>query len=414
MTDTLNTRNASLEDLVDILRQRQSKRHDIVVSASQVHSKNGNLVVKNAEKEITDSGVTDVDGTYRPTEWCDGQLSEKLGIPRQYVRKLRTEAVDMLDANINGWIHGKYRRGVDGLLYEVRPADDRKFLVRTFSDGNGTGVARSVLSDSYGTLDDVDFLTAALAGVRDSGVEVEVRNCSLSDSKMFVDVFAPAVSAAAPVLLNGYRNPFSHPDLDARRQHGRNDVEWQRQADKYGLGTAPDGAPIVFSGFRITNSEVGAGAATICPLLLVQVCTNGMKVSQDAVRKVHLGQRLDQGIVQYSADTQRKAIDLVTAQARDAVKTFLDVQYLERALARIESKAGKPVEGNPTAVIETVGKALLFSKEEQADILNFFVRGGQMTSGGVVNAITAYSQTVGDADRADALDSAAMKALELV
>jgi hypothetical protein len=39
--------------------------------------------------------------------------------------------------------------------------------------------------------------------------------------------------------------------------------------------------------------------------------------------------------------------------------------------------------------------------------------GSQMTRGGVLNAVTSFSQTVASADRADELDGSALRVLEL-
>ena len=54
---------------------------------------------------------------------------------------------------------------------------------------------------------------------------------------------------------------------------------------------------MVFAGFVITNSETGCGAFSLTPRLVVQVCRNGMTITRDAMRVVHLGERLDQGVV---------------------------------------------------------------------------------------------------------------------
>ena len=57
---------------------------------------------------------------------------------------------------------------------------------------------------------------------------------------------------------------------------------------------------MVFAGFVITNSETGCGAFTLTPRLVVQVCRNGMTITRDAIRAVHLGERLDEGVVTWS------------------------------------------------------------------------------------------------------------------
>ena len=97
----------------------------------------------------------------------------------------------------------------------------------------------------------------------------------------------------------------------------------------------------------------------------------------------------------------------------DALRAFLTPGYLAARLEKIEADAGKPVD-EPTKTIEIVGKSCGFTKAETQNVLDFFIRGGQMTAGGVANAITAFSQTVVDADRASELDAQALRAMELV
>ncbi|HUZ56813.1 MAG TPA: hypothetical protein VMU94_30365 [Streptosporangiaceae bacterium] len=76
-------------------------------------------------------GVTMTTGTYTPTEVCDQGLADKLGIPAQYLRRMREQRPAMYDANVNGWLDG----------------DPRKFLVRCLrpSIGIGPGAARAFL-----------------------------------------------------------------------------------------------------------------------------------------------------------------------------------------------------------------------------------------------------------------------------
>lgn len=91
------------------------------------------------------------------------------------------------------------------------PADPRSFLVRCFrpDDEGSEGVARAFLSDRYRPVDNLDVLTAALEGVKATGVNIEVAGCDLTDRRMYVRITAPEVQALAPTLLAGYRSPFS-------------------------------------------------------------------------------------------------------------------------------------------------------------------------------------------------------------
>lgn len=61
--------------------------------------------------------------------------------------------------------------------------------------------------------------------------------------------------------------------------------------------------PVVFAGFVISNSETGHGSFSIIPQITIQVCDNGMTFTRDAMREVHLGGRLQDGVIRWSSDT---------------------------------------------------------------------------------------------------------------
>lgn len=417
-TALLTARNATLEDLAAILQTQAAEQLDVVASATALWSKGGVLHVEGAgAARIDDSGVTPGVGRFVPTAVFDEGLAEKLQIPVAYLRRMRAEFTDLYDTNINMWLRGKQVRRAGGGTEVIRAADQRRFLLRLFRGEDGEGVARAMLSDSYKTIDNLDILTAILTAVRDCGVEVEVAKTDLTDRRMYVDLRAPQLAALAPVLLGGYRNPFEDPRIDAqRRAAGRPEGElahWRQVAERDGMGYDPGTEPVVFAGVRISNSEVGGGAFSIVPRVIVQVCRNGMTISQDVIRHVHLGAKLDAGLIQWSDATQRKQLDLIMAKTGDALRTFLNPGYLASRLEKIEADAGKPVD-EPGKTIEIVGRSCGFTKAETTSVLDLFIRGGQPTAGGIANAITAFSQTVADADRASELDAHALRAMELV
>lgn len=366
---TTTTRNATLQDLAAMLEHQHARKLDLVVPANQLRAEGACLRVNGSEPVLTDDGVTMADGLYVPTRVCDDSLANKLGIPQAYLATLRDRMPTLYDQNVNGWLD----------------VDERSFLLRTFKpdEGEDRGIARAFLSDRYAVIDHLDALTAALQGVKDAGVEINIVGADLTDRRMTVRISAPQVQAFAPTLLRGYRSPFN----------GANGTD----------------NPTVFAGLEITNSETGTGAYTIVPRVIVQICTNGMKVTKDAMRAVHLGGKMDDGIVRWSEDTQQKQLELITAKTRDAVATFLDVDYVTKAVAALEAKAGEPV-ASVEAVTE-VTKRLGFTKEQQQGILGQFIQGGQMTLGGVANAATAYAQTVDDGDDAYAIETKAASIL---
>lgn len=379
------TRNATLENLATLLTEQQARKEDIVASATKLSMIDGILHIEDAHTEITMDGVTSATATYRPTAIFDEGVANKLGIPVKYLRRMRSDNLPLYDANVNSWL----------------AQDDRKFLARCFSGDGEEGIARSLNSDSFKAFDNLDGLTAGLQGIRDSGQQVEVIGCDLSERRMVVKVQAPGIAQMAPDLLKGYRTPFGN--IEGVR----------RAAEREGMAYEPGDEPIVFAGFILSNSETGGGAYSLTPRLVVQLCKNGLVIGEDAFRSVHVGSRLNEGGIDWSADTQRKAIDLISAKTRDAVTEILTTDYLTKSISKLEEKAGKPVEDAP-ATIKHVSKQLAFSDEHTKGLLQHFIAGGQPTAGGVMNAITSYSQTVESADVAHHLETQAVKAMALV
>jgi hypothetical protein len=401
---TTTARNASLEDLATLLQDQHGRKLDLVVPASKVRSEGGVLVVDGVEPVLLDDGVMPADGYYRPTVVCDEGVAAKLNVPVGYLKRLRAERPDLYDANVNGWLHGfgntpaEYDQGGD-----VFPADPRSFLLRCFKgDDGGEGVARAWLSRNFKIIDHLDVIGACLDGVREAGVEVDIRGCDLTDRRMYVRVYAPQIAVHAPRLLKGYRSPFT----DDGRLPGAGGNQLGAPGHEY----AED---IVFAGFKFSNSEVGGGAFQLVPEIVVRVCKNGLTITRDACKAIHLGGKLDDGVVRWSADTQTKLLALVTAQARDAVATFLDTDYVEMVLDQLSEKAETPIKGNPAEVVTTVCRTLQFSQDRLDGILDHFIRGGQMTAGGVMQAVTSYAQVVEDADEAYDLEMQAMPVLEV-
>lgn len=369
----LTTRNATVTDLAAVLQAQHAAKLDIVTPANHLVVDNGHLrLIGVGEPQLTPDGVTVGETVLRPTAVADAGIAEKLGIPLPYLRRLRAEQIGLYDVNVNTWL-----------------ADDpdRRFLVRGLHDPDGdVGVARALLSDSYRMVDNLDVLMAVLEGVRAAGVEVDITSCDLTERRMYVKVRAPGIGEYAPELLGDYRSPFTGA----------------RGADN----------PLVFAGFVVSNSETGHGSFALTPQLTVQVCDNGMTITRDALREVHLGGRLADGVVRWSGDTQDALLGLVVKQARDAVATFLDRGYVRAKLAEIARQAGVPIR-DPQATLEHVGKALRFTAEQQATILAHFVQGGDVTSGGVLHAVTSASQTLEDADAAHDLERAGLRAMAL-
>jgi len=143
--DLLTARNATIDDLVVLLRDQQTRKVDVVASASSIRAEGGCLVLDGTLPVLMADGVTMTEGRYRPTDVCDAGIADKLGIPAAYLWKVRDSHPALFDANVNGWLE----------------RDNRRFFIRALRGPDGqTGVARAWLSDGYKKIDHLDTLTA--------------------------------------------------------------------------------------------------------------------------------------------------------------------------------------------------------------------------------------------------------------
>jgi hypothetical protein len=82
-----------------------------------------------------------------------------------------------------------------------------------------------------------------------------------------------------------------------------------------------------------------------------------MTITRNAMRAVHLGERLDEGIVTWSGNTRDKTLALITAKTTDAVGTFLNSSYVQDVVRELEKDAGHPVT-DPQETVRVVGQAV--------------------------------------------------------
>ena len=371
--DQLTARAVDLGELATRLQTQHTARQDVVAPARRLRMDGGRLIadLPTGDPIVSPAGISST-MALRPTDLGLGDIADKLGIPVAYLRRMRAEgATELLDHNVNEWLARQ---------------DDRRYLVRGLVGDDGTGLLRALLSGNYEIADNLDVLLAMLDGLKETGVNAVPTQCDLSARRMYVTVTSPEIAVLAPGLLRNYVSPFTG----------------DRGIDN----------PLVFAGFVLSNSETGDGAWTITPRLEIQVCHNGLVLDTLRVRKPHIGGRLPDGAVQWSADTQQTNRLLIKQKTRDAVTSFLDEQWLTARIGEVERAAGVRV-SNPTEVIERVSTQLRFSETEQQTILDHFLLGGDPTSGGVLQAVTSAAQKVGDPDTARGMEAVGLRAMRI-
>lgn len=382
-------RHGDLGQLQEVLNSQRARGLDVVVSSKKLVWEGVRLLLEDMDPLLLESGVADPNGLYYPTSVADEGIATKLDIDLRYLRKMKREAPFLYAQNAQYWAE----------------RDDRKFLLRLFrSDDSHEGVLRAFLSDRFDLmLDNFDILLAALSGIREAGIEDPWIEADLTERRMVVRVTVPQISVLAPELLKNYRSPFDGTDVG----RGWSPDRVRRAAQSEGHDPS---SKVIFAGFVLSNSEVGQGSWRLHPRIEAEACTNGLVLTADGISKNHLGGKLDEGVIKWSEETVKANLALVTAQAKDTVQTFISTDYLTEQVRLLEQAAGVAIQ-RPQETIAIVTKKLGFTKEQANDILSHFIKGGQQTAGGIMQAITSVAQTMADGDVAFDMESCAVRSM---
>ena len=369
-------RHITLSELAEELKADNAKKYDIVIPSSKIKMVDGQLIVSNEELEdglanvLAESGIVQANIlTLDVMDTAHGNISDKLGIPKKYYDRMLTHT-PLLDENVNYWLERA----------------KKNFFLRNFVDtAEKSGICRAMLSDRFKVIDNFDVLMAALEAVKESGVNLQIQDCDITDKRMYIRFVAPDVEVDSPELLKSYRVPN---------------------------GSEDQGRTSIVSGFVISNSEIGHGQFSISPRAVVLACKNGMVFKDDSYKKTHLGGQMDAfSQIEWSEDTRQLNMNLIISQVKDAIKTYISEDYFTRKIQQLEEVGKKKLE-HPFEVVKNVSKSLSISEDKQADLLNYFTQGADTTAFGVCQALTYLGQVCEDADLQFELEKEAVSMLE--
>ena len=373
-------RGEDLAAVVPVLKARRAQKIDVVVPTNQITSQGGNLLIQGlgsvqvpSQTRLDADGVTTVpgftynpSGLYRPTSIVDQQIGKLHNIPVNYLRKLRTEDVELFDINVNR--HAARATGSNLV---------RMIWGQTPEAPTTTGIVRAILSDRYAIIDHLDTVIAVLSGLDELGYGGEnITRLDLSDRKLYMEIDAPQVAVHGRELIKNYRSPFT--------------------------GQTGEELPLVHAGIKIVNSEIGHGAFEVKPFARFEVCSNGATHDAFGLRKVHVGKQLSQGEVNWSQDTLKAANELVRNQVKDAVGQFLSVDFLQARVDEWRELAGVEV-AKPAETLQVIATELAWSEDETDAILGKFIKGGNTSAFAIGHAVTAQAQDVTNPDRSHEL-----------
>jgi hypothetical protein len=325
-----------LGSLVAKLDEQKKAKYDMVVPAESIQYTAGELTVDGAE------------GLFKVSELAHSQIGEKLEIPRAYYQRMLSTYPELLETNVNSWLSKKTKT---------------KYLLRTFKYEGMDNICRAMLSNSYNIIDNYDILICALESIEKTGIHIEIVKAEVTDQRMYLHVVAPEIHVDATNLLDNYLADRNNAVLN----NG------------------------IISGIVICNSEVGMGSYEISARAQVLKCRNGLHDRNARFRRVHLGTKLDDGVINWSDNTKNKNYELIMAQTQDSVKTYLSKDYLGQLTSRLQSAKDMSIE-NETGVIENISLSLSIPEAHKNNILKHFLRDGDGSALGVYQAISRETQ----------------------
>ncbi|MFA5353697.1 MAG: DUF932 domain-containing protein [Thermodesulfovibrionales bacterium] len=286
------------------------------------------------------------------TSLTHNQIGDYTGVPRKYYEKMQEEMPSLLATNVNAWMR--------------KAADTR--LVRTLD-----GKARAFLSDRYRPLDNYDLASVALEKLQKT--DCKVMSCELTETRLYIKAVTERITSEVKV------------------------------------------GDIVQAGIVISNSEVGLGAIKIEPLLYRLSCKNGMIANDFGMRRHHVGRAggelTGDGYEIFLRDATREADDRAFwMKVGDVIAGSLDQVKFAQIVGKMTA-ATQDVITNPLQVMEVTQKRFNLTDVEKAGVLTHLVNGGDLSRYGLLNAVTRYSQDVGDYDKATDFERLGGTILEL-
>lgn len=325
-------------DLAKELERQKKNKYDVVVSTDNlVAFKEGNNI--KMEVAYIDEKSQKIKKQHELTDWAHIQVSEKTQIPMRYYRRMIDEGkLDLLTQNINTWLPTKEKR-----------------MVRVLD-----GKIRALLSDGYFPIDNYDVLFSTLAEVKkireERGINIDIKRADVTDTKMFIKFTSPDLSDEIMKFRDGRTEP-------------------------------------VEGGIIISNSEVGNGAFSVSPFINVLVCQNGL-VSSRTLRRVHVGRKLDAGIIDWSDKTRRLEDEALFSKIQDMVNQTFNPDLFHKWVDEINGIATVEIP-KPSTAIDNLVAHFEMPKSKRDALLDEFTGNAPNTGNtqwGIAMAVTRLAQ----------------------
>lgn len=330
----------SLTELAAILEKVEREKRDYLVPSPKMEMVGG--------RDLEINGV----GMFNVNPLAHEQIGSKLGIPRDYYKRMQSEAPDLLDANVNRWL---------------RSSDDTRF-VRTQANN-----VRAILSDKYKPRENYGLASTIIPIFLKAG-DIQVVSSNVTDQNMYIKV-------------------ISH-ELQGEVKVGQ----------------------IVKGGVLVRNSEVGCGAFELSMFVLTLACMNGMirENSMREVHVGKRLKNGDENNMIYSQATIEADNKAFLMMVEDTMKYAFNRQKFDEELVKYRRAAENPLNTRQiTETIEDVTKRYSLTQTEGKDVLSRLLQGGDMSQWGLAGAVTNLAADVSDYERSTELERIGGKIIDL-
>jgi len=290
-------------------------------------------------------------GCFSVTPHCHGQIGDRLRIPAVYYNRCLADAGPLLVQNVNHWLS----------------ISDERRLVRTLD-----GAARAFLSDRYRPLDNDELAQAVLPVLTRDGVRIEA--AELTDTRFYCKAVVPGISREI------------------------------RKGD------------LVHAGVCVSNSEIGAGSLRVEPLVYRAGSGTGVIIQDSTLKKYHLGKGAanDSAVWELFKDETRKISDAALfRQVQDVTEAALSDVVLAKLADSFREAADERIVTQVQEVVEIVGKKFNFTDTQKGGILQALAKGGDLSTWGLAQAVTAHADTEESFDVSTQLQRVAGEIVEL-
>lgn len=296
------------------------------------------------------------------SEYAFGQLAERLGLPRTFVKDLRNLGNDITCRVVNAKLRAAGpldRMTIRAIMRPLERDEVADCMDENVPEGQEATAlqVRAIMSSKYRFIDHEAVLEAAIKTLLQAG-----------------DV-AEHLSFISPTLND------EHMSLKAVFMNTKTEVV-----------VGDD----LYAGVILRNSEIGDGAVYVKPYVWRAVCNNGMVVPialGDNVRLTHIGPEKRVGRVlerAYSKDAA-PAIEEISK----AIELALEAEYFSDLIKSLQALAAVQPKCDHQDALDKIADRLNMTGLEADKAFARWTVGGDFSLYGLVNALTACAHDVG-------------------